>query len=140
MPLLLDTVTLSEFRKITEANPSVSAWEKSVAGEVAHVSVITINEIHFGIRMIEKRDAPFARKLGKWLQGVLAHPSRFLLLPVDVAVARKAADYRAIEKLSYNDSLIAATAHVHDLVLATRNVEDFEKTGIQVMNPWDFGK
>jgi len=42
--------------------------------------------------------------------------------------------------MSLNDSLIAATANVHGLTLATRNTADFEATGIALFNPWDFGK
>ena len=39
---------------------------------------------------------------------------------------------------SYQDALIAATALVHDLTVATRNVEDFEPLGVRVFDPWDY--
>ena len=35
------------------------------------------------------------------------------------------------------DGLIAATAIVHDLILVTRNEQDFMDTGASVINPWD---
>jgi len=59
------------------------------------------------------------------------------LLIVDLAIAELGAEMRAMHRLSVNDSLIAATAKVHGLILVTRNVSDFAPTGIQVVNPWE---
>jgi len=56
---------------------------------------------------------------------------------VDLAIAELGAEMRAMHRLSVNDSLIAATAKVHGLILVTRNVSDFAPTGIQVVNPWE---
>jgi len=55
---------------------------------------------------------------------------------VDQPIAEAAAEIRVAHGLSYNDALIAATAHIHNLTLATRNVSDFAHTGIFLVNPW----
>lgn len=140
MPFILDTVTISEFRKISKADGAVVAWQATLKGHPAYVSVITINEIRYGIRMVEPRDPRFAGTIGIWLGELISQSSHFPLLPVDLAIAEQAADYRAVESLSYADSLIAATAKIHGLTLATRNTADFAATGISLFNPWDFGK
>ncbi len=136
MPFLLDTVTLSELRKKSKAAPAVIAWQHLQAGSQAFLSVITMNEIRYGELKVEKRDPPFARRLAVWYQEILAAPTLYQIFPVDLAVAEQAAELRALHGLSQNDSLIAATARVHGLTLATRNTADFEATGIPLMNPW----
>lgn len=139
MAWLLDTVTVSEFRKKVRAFPAVVAWQTSVAGEETWLSVISLNEIRFGIRLAERKDPGFAEHLRRWYDGVLVTASGPPLLDVDQPIAEEAADLRA-KGLSFNDSLIAATAKVHGLTLATRNVKDFRAAGIRVVNPWEFGE
>lgn len=140
MPFILDTVTVSEFRKISKADRAVVAWQATLKNHPAYLSVITIHEIRFGIRMVERRDPGFAGTLGIWLDDLLSQSSHFPLIPVDLAIAKQAADYRGNDGLSYADSLIAASAKVHGLTLATRNTADFFATGIALFNPWEFGK
>lgn len=137
MALLLDTVTLSELRKKADAHPAVISWQKSVTGQKYWLSVITLNELRYGYRKVEKRDPAFANTLKRWYQGIVANAVEVSFLPVDQSVAEQAADFRATLGLSYNDALIAATAQVHGLTLATRNVSDFSQTGISIVNPWE---
>jgi predicted nucleic acid-binding protein len=59
------------------------------------------------------------------------------MLGIEISTALQAAEYRAVHGLSPNDSLIAATAKVHGLTLATRNTSDFLVTGIPLVNPWE---
>ena len=140
MAFLLDTVTLSEFRKKSKAARAVIAWQNSVGAEQAYVSVITLNEIRYGIRMVEKRDPAFSRNLETWYREILAAPFLYAILPVSIAIAEQAADYRAAHDISVHDSLIAATARLHRCTLATRNVRDFEATDLSVVNPWDYAE
>ncbi len=133
---LLDTVTLSELRKKSRADAAVLRWQYAVGGRQAWVSVITMNEIWYGRCKIEPRDPVFARRLEIWYGEILAAPAQFTLLPVTTDIARQAAEIRATHGVSYNDSLIAATARVHGLTLATRNEADFAGTGVTVINPW----
>lgn len=138
MAFLLDTVTVSELRKGRRINPAVLAWQESEDADPAYVIVITMNEIRYGILKQKRRDRKFAELLEVWYASLVSQPVMFPLLGVDLPIAELAADFRENEGLSYADSLIAATAKVHGLTLATRNTADFEVTGIRLINPWDF--
>lgn len=136
MRFLLDTVTVSELRR-TEGKmvPNVWKWQKDI-GE-AFLSVVTLNEIRYGIRKVERRDPAFAARLSAWYAKIIAQPQRFRILNVDRAIAEQAADFRAAHDTSFEDSLIAATAKIHNLTLATRNTADFAGTEIALVNPWE---
>jgi hypothetical protein len=58
------------------------------------------------------------------------------VLPVDDKVATAWGHLMARRTLPVTDGLIAATAHVHNLSLVTRNVADFADTSVDVINPW----
>lgn len=136
MSFLLDTVTVSELRRTDDKmNPGVWAWQKDI--RESFLSVVTLNEIRFGMRKVERRDPGFAAQLSAWYEQIIARPQRFRILNVDRAIAEQAADFRAAHDTPFEDSLIAATAKVHDLTLATRSTADFLATGIRVVNPWE---
>jgi len=137
MPYLLDTVTLSAFRRPDKAESRLVHWQKAQLGKVGYISVITLNELRYGMRKVEKRDPVFAAHLTAWYNNLIAQPRRFHILDVDLAIAEQAADYRAAHDTPYEDSLLAATAKVHHLTLATRNTADFQATGILLVNPWE---
>lgn len=139
MAILLDTVTVSELRKGDRTNQSVRSWHESDEGGLAYLSVITLNEIRVGIRELEWRDREFAGLLQLWYANLVSQPEVFPQLEVNLQIAEVAADFRAAHGTAFSDSLIAATASVHGLTLATRNVSDFGMTGINLLNPWDFG-
>lgn len=136
MPYLLDTVTLSEFRKGRKAHPSVGKWQEGIGD--TWLSVITLNEMHYGMRKVERKDPAFAAILADWYRNVLCHPRRFRVVNVNRDIAEQAANYRAAFGTPLPDSLIAATAKVHNLTLATRNTSDFAPCGIDLVNPWEF--
>ncbi len=136
MPILLDTVVLSELRRSeNRMHPGVRTWQRGVGD--SFISVITLHELRFGIRKVEPRDPVFATQLTAWYALILAQPDRFRILPVDRAIAELAADFRAAHNTPFEDSLIAATAKVHGLTVVTRNVDDFTPTGVPVLNPWE---
>jgi predicted nucleic acid-binding protein len=136
MPYLLDTVTLSEFRKGRKAHPSVGKWQEGIGD--TWLSVITLNEMYFGMRKVERKDPAFAAILADWYRNILCHPRRFRVVNVNRDIAEQAANYRAAFGTPLPDSLIAATAKVHNLTLATRNTADFAPCGIDLVNPWEF--
>jgi len=137
MRFLLDTVTISEFRQKDRVHPRVRKWQESI-GDV-WLSVVTLNELRYGMRKVESHDPVFASRLAVWYSQIITQPQRFRILPVDRAVAELAADFRAEHKTPFEDSLLAASAKIHGLTLATRNTGDFAATGIAMVNPWEYG-
>jgi predicted nucleic acid-binding protein len=137
MPILLDTVTVSELRcSERRMHPGVQMWQQGVGD--SFISVITLNELRFGLRKVEPRDPVFAAQLMAWYAQILARPKNFRILNVDRAIAELAADLRVAHGTPFEDSLIAATAKVHNLTLATRNTADFKACGVDLVNPWEF--
>jgi predicted nucleic acid-binding protein len=134
---LLDTVTISEFRKIGRIFPAVDAWQHRHLGGEMWISVVTPLEIRKGIHMVRSKDPEFAADLDHWLLNTVLPDFQHRMLGIEISIALQAAEYRAVQGLTPNDSLIAATAKVHGLTLATRNTADFEACGIDLENPWE---
>lgn len=138
MRYLLDTSVISELRKGSRCDSSVSAWEKAeLIPHGAAVSVITVGEIRKGIDLIKHRDPQQAAGLEAWLVGL--HQSfANRILPVTVDIAEEWGRLNAIRPLPAVDSLLGATANIHGLILATRNVDDLRGVGLRVVNPFEF--
>ncbi|MFT3872967.1 MAG: type II toxin-antitoxin system VapC family toxin [Nocardioides sp.] len=136
MSFLLDTNVVSELRRRT-ADEHVVRWAAAIDRRQAFVSVVTVREIEAGVLLTERRDAHQGALLRSWLdeQILIGYADR--LLPVDLTVARRAAALHVSDPRPERDALIAATALVHGLTVATRNVSDFEPTGVPVVNPWE---
>ncbi|MCX7310260.1 MAG: type II toxin-antitoxin system VapC family toxin [Alphaproteobacteria bacterium] len=130
---LLDTNIVSETRR---GSSEATAWIRSVKGRTLHVSVITLGEIMRGIQLKERKDPKAAAILAEWLIA-LRELDRETVLPVTEAVALDWGRLSADRSRNTADGLIAATARVHDLILVTRNVTDFEDTGVSIINPWN---
>jgi toxin FitB len=130
---LLDTNIVSEARR---GSPEATAWIRSVRGRALHVSVITLGEIRRGIQIKERKDPKASAILAEWLIA-LRELHRETVLPVTEAVALEWGRLSAERSRNTADGLIAATARAHDLILVTRNVADFEDTGVSIINPWD---
>jgi predicted nucleic acid-binding protein len=139
-PILLDTVTISELRKEGRMHGAVRAWQEQLPDKETWLSVVSVMEIRMGHLRVLNKDPVFAQRLESWLETTVIPLFEDRLFQIDLAIAREAAGMRVVHGLSPNDSLIAATAKVHGLTLATRNTADFEATGIALFNPWDFGK
>lgn len=137
MPYLLDTVTISAFRRESRTPPQVLKWSSALEETCHFLSVISLNEIYFGIRTVEVKDPVFAKKLHRWYQAILEQERIYRILVVNREIAELAALFRADLETPYYDSLIAATAKVHGLTLATRNTVDFDGCGIELVNPWN---
>lgn len=137
MNVLLDTNVLSEVRKPAHsADPNVRTWFAAQQPEGLWLSVISVLEIELGIARLERRDSAQARRLQVWLEQGVLDVFNGRLLSVDTAVARVAARMHVPDPRTERDVLIAATAQVHGLTVATRNVRDFEPLGVSYVNPW----
>jgi toxin FitB len=132
---LLDTNVVSELRK-PSADRHVIGWASTLDKRDAFISVVTIREIEAGVLLAERRDIAQGAMLRTWLeeQVLLTYAAR--ILPVDLAVARRAAALHVPDPRPERDALIAATALVSGLTVATRNLADFAPMGVAAVNPW----
>ncbi len=89
-----------------------------------------------GVLLVERRDAAQGVVLRSWLDKHVLPAFADRILPVDAAVARRCARLHVPDPRAERDALIAATALVRDLTVVTRNVGDFEATGVRLLNPW----
>ncbi len=138
MSFLLDTNVVSELRR-PAADPRVVEWAGSLARKDAFISVVTVREIEAGVMLLERRDRSQGALLRAWLEEKVIGGYADRILPVDLEVARRAAALHVPDPRPERDALIAATALVSGLTIATRNVTDFEPTGASLVNPWDPG-
>ncbi len=74
--------------------------------------------------------------LRAWIDTQVVPRFRDRILPVDAAVAQRCAALHVPDPRPPRDSLIAATARLHRLVVVTRNRRDFEPMGVALLNPW----
>lgn len=118
-------------------DPRVRAWADAVDDTELQLSVMTLGEIRTGIDRLRDHDAAQADVFTRWL-GELR--TRFVdrILPVDARVADRWGRLNAVASRNTVDSLIAATAHVHDLTVVTRNTEDFQGCGVPLLDPWEY--
>jgi predicted nucleic acid-binding protein len=136
---LLDTNVVSELRKIGDgkADARVAAWVDAEDAESFFISAITILELERGVLGIQRRDAAQGARLRVWLDNHVRPEFAGRILPVDDPIATRCAHLHIPDRRNEVDALIAATALVHGLTVATRNVRDFEGTGVVVVNPWE---
>ncbi|POR52460.1 type II toxin-antitoxin system VapC family toxin [Bosea psychrotolerans] len=130
---LVDTNVISEARR---GSPPALTWLRSVAPGGVHLSTLTLGEIMRGIALKQRSDPKAAGHLAEWLRRI-RHDHADRILPVTDQISVEWGRIAAIRPRGDVDGLIAATAMVHDLILVTRNVADFDDTGVSVINPWD---
>lgn len=138
MRYLIDTCSISELVK-KKPNQNVLKWFSEQDELSMHLSVITFGELIKGIEKlpISKRK----RELNRWVTEDLNLRFRYRTLNINMEVVKKWGEILAVADLKGKplpavDSLIAATALVHDLSVVTRNTQDMEGTGVELINPW----
>lgn len=135
---VLDTNVVSELRKAAagKADPNVAAWAASVAAASLFLSAISILELEVGVLLVARRDAKQGEMLRLWLDRHVLPAFAGRVLAVDTPVALRCARLHVPDHRADRDALIAATALVHGMTVVTRNVTDFEPTGVPLLNPW----
>ena len=135
---VLDTNVVSELRKVRsgKADRQVARWADSVDAVSLYVSAITILELETGILKSERRDPAQGAMLRAWMSNHVLPEFTARVLVFDTAVAQRCARLHVPDSRSERDALIAATALVHSMTVVTRNVADFERTGVPLLNPW----
>jgi len=136
---LLDTNVVSELRKIRRgrADKNVAQWADSVDAADLYVSAITVQELEMGVLLVERRDPPQGAIFRSWFESHVLPAFAGRILPVDTAVAQRCAALHVPDPRPAMDSLIVATALVHGMTLVTRNVIDFQSSGVTIINPWE---
>ena len=134
MNYLLDTNVLSETRR-SRPDRRVLRWLRETPPGSLYVSVLTLGEIAKGIAVLEMRDAPRALSVAQWLNQIRVEYGR-QVISIDGTIAELWGRLSASRTLPVIDGLLAATALVHGMKLATRNVRDLKDTGVAVFDPW----
>lgn len=135
---VLDTNDVSELRKIRsgKADSRVTKWADSVDAGSLHLSSITVLELELGVLQLERKDPQQGALLRTWLDTLVLPEFNGRILPIDTAVAQRCARLHVPDPRAERDALIAATGLVHGMTVVTRNLADFEATGVTLLNPW----
>jgi len=134
---LLDTMVVSEgFKSPRRRDPTVAAWLAGADDGAMFVASVTIGEIRRGIELKRRKDEVAAGSMEAWLTQVV---DRFSgrVIAIDVPVAQRWGRIAALPGPPTIDAYVAAAALEHDLTVVTRNVRDFERFGVPVLNPYE---
>jgi predicted nucleic acid-binding protein len=130
---LLDTNVLSDLRR---RQPEVVAWTHQHEDDDFAISAVTLMELERGVLRLERRDRRQSVPLRRWLDDQVVPEFTGRTLPVDAAVALRAAALRVPGPMPSEDAYVAATALIHELTLVTRNTRDFARSGVTTVDPW----
>jgi len=133
---LVDTNVISDARKGKRANPGVQKFFQRIDAADIYLSVQTIGEIRRGLENIRHRgDVPQSKKLEEWLDLVVSEYAD-RILNFDGECAQVWGRLMSPHHEHPIDKQIAAIALIHDLIVVTRNVDDFRGTGAKIDNPF----
>jgi toxin FitB len=133
---ILDTNVVSELRKAKKADQNVTQWAQPLPSATLYISVISVLELEIGILLMERRDNRQGAILRTWMNRYVLPTFSGRILAIDTTVVQRCAALHVPNPRSDRDALIAATALVHGLTVATRNVADFQGMGVTLLNPW----
>ncbi len=136
---LLDTNVVSEAIK-PKPNVNVMVWLDKQKGTNTYLSTLTLGEIQQGITRSPKPAR--AQKLADWLEQELLPQFEGRILSLDQKVMKTwgivtGEAFNRSKPVSYPDSLLAATAITHNLILVTRNIKDVHTLAVKTLNPWE---
>lgn len=137
MRYVLDTNVISELRRGQRADQNVIAWVATVPDTDMFLSAITVFELALGVTLIERRDRVQGGALRRWLEDRVLALYVGRILPFETGAALRCGALHVPAPRPDRDSMIAATAMNHGMVVATRDVADFRPMGVPVINPWD---
>ena len=130
---LLDTNIVSELRKV-RPHGAVVSWLEGIADADLHLCAVTLGEIQAGIEITLEQDATKAAAIEAWADQLAA---AYNVLPMDAATFRLWAKLMHRQSNAvYEDAMIAACAIAHKLTVVTRNVRDFKRFEVPLLNPF----
>ncbi|MGK6325084.1 PIN domain-containing protein [Sphingomonas sp. DT-51] len=134
---LLDTELVWALRhaKAGTADPAVAAWAASQPRTALFISALTLGELATALLQLERADKSAAGMLRRWAEEAVPAAFDGRVLPVDAAVARRAA---ALGYAEPRDALLAATALEHGLTLATPHPAHYRPGKVRTVNPWRY--
>jgi predicted nucleic acid-binding protein len=130
---LIDTNVISEIHK-PKPHGGVLEWFGALGDEQIFLSAVTLFELQNGIERTRAQDEIKASAIEAWVNEVGRSST---IVPMDGKCFREAARLMVgkQEELIY-DAMIAATARIHGLIVATRNEKDFKHLGVKILNPF----
>ncbi len=137
--IIIDTNVISEMMKPSPLT-AVLDWFNEQAAVSLYLTTITIGEIGYGIRALP--DGKRRRLLTEGFEALLKAAFEFRILDFDEAAARRYGDVMGNRKemgrpLASLDGQIIAIARANGCGVATRNIRDFECSGLTIINPFD---
>ncbi|MGH9499606.1 MAG: type II toxin-antitoxin system VapC family toxin [Terriglobales bacterium] len=130
---LLDTMVVSETRK-PKPHGALIAWLQSISIDRVYLSAVSIGELQTGVEATRQNNPAKAGEIESWIEDLALS---YTVLPMDAACFREWG--RLMQGRPDNvleDMMIAATARVHGLTLATRNLRDFDNVDLELFNPF----
>lgn len=132
---LLDTNVISELRRGGAADPRLLSFLTAAGTSHVFLSVLTLGELREGAARQRRRNPVFADRLTAWVE-TTEQEFADRTLGIDLETARLWGELSATRTRPIIDTLLAATAIVHNLVFVTRNTHDVDDTGAIILNPW----
>ena len=133
---LLDTNVVSALRRRGKMASQALRWLNSTPAAQLYISAMTVFEIQHGIVQLSRKSATGAADIQEWLDDqVLVSFSR-RILAIDERIACRGAKLHVGRSRIDHDRILAATAMVHDLTVATRNTSDFAAFGVRLLDPF----
>ena len=130
---LMDTNVVSELRK-RKPHGAVLAWFRDLREEQIFLSAVTLGELQAGIELTRSQDLEKANEIEGWLDQIA---DSYQILPMDALCFREWGRLMAGKSAEIiEDGMIAATARIHRLVVATRNENDFGRFDVPILNPF----
>lgn len=136
---LLDTNVISEIRRLKQGkcHPNVANWVNCTSSELMYTNTIVLMELERGVLAIERKDKIQGQNLRNWMDNQVKPSFAGKILTIGEKTAEICAKLHIPDHAPENDAWIASSAIEHRLILVTRNVIDFKKTGVQLFNPFE---
>lgn len=135
---IVDTNVMSEIRKIGsgKANQGVKNWAINTPYQQMYLNTIVVSELEAWVLSKARKDVPQGAILHTWLHQTVLPNFAGRIVDIDRTIALESAKLHVPDKKPVADALIAATAMVHELIVVTRNVQDFDNMPVKILNPF----